>query len=120
LILGLSLLTSALQVVYRDVEYIVQVLLMVLFFLTPGVYTLEEIVNKNNPLFTKVYMLNPLVGLLNQYRVTLMGGYLSTLPPAVNFLNTFIIPSLCSIAVLLFGFFVFKRYEKRFPDYLNV
>jgi len=120
LIIGLSLLTSALQVVYRDVEYIIQVLLMVLFFLTPGVYTLEEIVNKNRPLFTKVYMLNPLVGLLNQYRITLMGGYLNTLPSAVNFLNTFIIPSLCSIAVLLFGFFVFKRYEKRFSDYLNV
>ena len=120
LIVGFSLVVSALQVLYRDVEYIIQVLLMFLFFLTPGVYTLEEVINKDNRFFTKIYMLNPLVGLLNQYRAVFIKGYLKTLHSEVNFLNIFAIPLLCSIGVLFFGFFTFKRYEKRFSDYLNV
>ncbi|RQW79230.1 MAG: hypothetical protein EHM79_20840 [Geobacter sp.] len=120
LIMGLSLLVSSLQVVYRDVEYIVQITLTALFFLTPGVYTLEEIINKTNPLFIKIYMFNPLVGILNLYRAVFISGYLNVLPKEANFLNTLIIPFIASIAILFIGYLIFNSYEKKFPDYLNV
>lgn len=120
MIIGLSLLVSSLQVIYRDVEYISQVVLTALFFLTPGVYTLEELVSKASPLVTKIYMLNPLVGVLNLYRITFIGDYLKNMPKEVNLLNTLFIPVLSSFIFLLIGIFVFIRYEKRFFDYLNV
>ena len=120
LIAGLSFLVSGLQVIYRDVEYIIQVVLMVSFFLTPGVYTLEDLVNKSSPFFVKMYMLNPLVGILNLYRIVFIGGYLSYLPRQANLFNTLINPVLWAIAVLFIGYFVFKHCEKRFADYINV
>lgn len=120
LIIGLSLLVSALQVVYRDVEYVIQVMLMVFFFLTPAVYPLEEVISKSSPFFTKIYMLNPLVGILNLYRIVSIGGYLNNLPKEANLLNTLVLPVLSSIAVLFLGYFVFHKYEKRFSDYLNI
>lgn len=117
LIIGISLMTCALQVVYRDVEYIVQVLLMILFFLTPGVYTLEELINRMPAFFTKIYMLNPLVGLLNLYRIVFLGGYLNNPLKEINFWNTLIMPVLCSIAALIIGYFIFTKYEDNFSDY---
>lgn len=120
LIIGLSLLSSGLQVIYRDVEYIIQVLFMALFFLTPGVYTLEEVVNRASPLITKIYLLNPLVGLLNLYRIVIIGGYLNSAPIQINAFNTLIIPVLFSTIVLFIGYFVFNRYQSQFADYLNV
>lgn len=120
LVVGLSLLVSALQVIYRDVEYIIQIVLMSLFFLTPGVYTLGEVINKASPFFTKIYMLNPFVGILDLYRVTFIGGYLENLPLEANFLNTLIIPVLFSIAALIGGYFIFIKYERKFSDYINI
>jgi ABC-type polysaccharide/polyol phosphate export permease len=120
MIIGLSLLVSCLQVVYRDVEYITQLALMVLFFMTPGVYTLEELVSKASPLFTKIYMLNPLVGILDLYRITFIGDYLKNMPKEANLLNTLFIPLLSSFVLLLIGIFVFSKYEKKFFDHINV
>lgn len=120
LIIGLSLLVSALQVIYRDVEYIVQIVLMALFFLTPAVYTLEQLIDKANPSFAEIYMLNPLVGLVNLYRIVFIRDYLINMPKEINLLNVFISPIFCSAAVLFVGYFVFNKYESRFYDYLNV
>lgn len=117
---GFALAVSSLQVIYRDVEYIIQVLLMALFFLTPGVYTLEELINKTNPLFVKIYMLNPLVGILNLYRIVFIGSYVNNMPKEINFLNTIIIPVLCSLVALFVGYSVFHKYKSRFSDYLNI
>jgi ABC-2 type transport system permease protein len=119
LIIGLSFLVSSLQVIYRDMEYVIQIMLMALFFLTPGVYTLEELISKGGSTFAKIYMLNPLVGITNLYRIAFIGDYLSMLPKEATFFNTFINPILWSIALLFIGYFIFKKYEKTFLDYLN-
>lgn len=120
LIMGLSLLACTFEVFYRDVEYFIQILLMALFFLTPGVYTLEDLISRASPLFTEIYLLNPLVGLLNLYRIVFIGGYLGNLPKQINFLNTFIMPVLFSLGLLILGYFVFNKYESKFCDYINV
>ncbi len=99
------------------VYIIIQVIFLALFFLTPGVYTLQEVIKTASPFFIKIYLLNPLVGLLNLYRIVFIRGYLNTLPKEVNLLNTLISPVLCSGAILFVGYFIFNRYEERFPDY---
>ena len=120
LITGLSLLVSGIQVIYRDTEYIVQIVITILFFLTPGVYTLEDLVSRSNPFFVKIYMLNPLVGILNLYRITLIDGYFSYLPSQTNIFNMLINPILWAIAALFLGYFMFVHYERKFADYINV
>jgi ABC-type polysaccharide/polyol phosphate export permease len=117
---GLAFLVSGLQVIYRDVEYIIQIVLMVSFFLTPGVYTLEDLISKASPFFVKMYMLNPLVGILNLYRIVFIGRYLHDLPAPVNLFNTLINPILWAIASLFTGHLIFKHCEKKFADYINV
>lgn len=120
LIIGLSFLTAGLQVIYRDVEYIIQVLLTVLFFLTPGVYTINEFIDKSNPFIVRIYLLNPLVGILNLYRISFIGDYLEDLPKEANFLNTLVNPIVWALAILSIGYFVFKKCERRFSDYINL
>jgi ABC-2 type transport system permease protein len=119
MIVGCALIVSALQVKFRDVEYIVQLLLMVLFFLTPGVYTLEDVAARASPALTRLYLNNPLVGVLNLFRITLISDYASTLPPQVNALNTLIVPVVCACGLVWAGYAVFKKWEGRFSDYLN-
>jgi ABC-2 type transport system permease protein len=120
LISGLSLLVSGIQVIYRDTEYVIQIVLTILFFLTPGVYTLEDLVSRSNPFFVKIYMLNPLVGILNLYRITIIGGYFSYLPRQTDIFNTLINPILWAIAALFIGYCAFLHYERKFADYINV
>jgi ABC-2 type transport system permease protein len=120
LITGLSLLVSGTQVIYRDTEYIIQISLTVLFFLTPGVYTLEDLSSRASPFFVKIYMLNPLVGILNLYRLTLIDGYSGYLPVQANIFNILINPVLWALAVLFIGYFAFVHYERKFADYINV
>lgn len=120
LIAGLSLLVSGLQVIYRDVEYIIQVLLMVLFFLTPGIYTLDDLISRTSPGFVKIYMLNPLVGIMNLYRIIFIKGYAGYFPRHIGLFDTLINPALWAVAVLFIGYYVFKKCEKRFADYINI
>ncbi|MCX5704291.1 MAG: ABC transporter permease [Candidatus Omnitrophica bacterium] len=120
LIIGLSLLFSGLQVIYRDIEYIIQIFLMVLFFLTPGVYTLEELISKTSPGFVKLYMLNPLAGITNLYRVIFIKGYADYFTAQIGLFNTLINPILWGLVFLFFGYSVFKKCEKKFADYINL
>jgi ABC-type polysaccharide/polyol phosphate export permease len=120
LIAGLSFLVSSLQVIYRDVEYVVQVLLTVLFFLTPGVYTLDEVIRKASPSFVKIYMLNPFVGITDLYRIVFIGGYQGYLPQEAGIFNTLVLPCLFSFGVFVGGYFVFKKCETKFSDYINI
>jgi len=118
LIIGVSFIVSSLQVIYRDTEYFIQIFITALFFLTPGVYTLSDLTGRANPILVKIYMLNPLVGILNLYRIVLIKGYWSDLPGEVNFLNTFVYPVLWAVFILFLGYYVFKKYEKSFFDHV--
>jgi len=119
MIMGLAFLAASLQVIYRDTEYVIQIMLMALFFLTPGVYTLEELASKSGPFFMKMYLLNPMVGITNLYRIVFIGDYFPVLPKEASVFNTFINPVLCSVAMLFFGYSIFKKYEGRFLEHLN-
>ncbi|MBN1913729.1 MAG: ABC transporter permease [Candidatus Omnitrophica bacterium] len=120
LITGLSFAVSALQVIHRDIEYVVQILLTALFFLTPGVYTLDQLTERASPLFVKIYMLNPLVGILNLYRVVFIGQYIGNMPEEINLINILVVPVLFSISALFMGYYIFHKLETKFSDYLNI
>lgn len=103
--LGLSLALSALNVFYRDVQFIWQVLLQIGFYITPILYTID-IFPENLQRFV---LLNPIARILNSARDTII--YSS---PAKTEDLLFI--TLSSIFFLLVGYFIFSRFEPGFAE----
>ena len=112
LCLGLSLLVSSLNVFYRDVEHLVNVLLLAWFFVSPVMYTLAFV--EANPRLAPLigwYLANPMAGVLAGYRTVLLGAE----PVAAPLL---IAPYALCWGVLGLGLLVFRRLEGRFGDEL--
>lgn len=103
--LGLSLALSALNVFYRDVQFIWQVLLQIGFYITPILYTID-IFPENLQRFV---LLNPIARILNSARDTII--YSS---PAKT--EDLLFMTLSSIFFLLIGYFIFSRFEPGFAE----
>lgn len=101
---GLSLIFSAFNLFYRDIQYLVTLLLMLWTYLTPVVYALSLVPEK----YITIYKLNPMVGIIEGYRSALFN---------LPFDNGTIYWSLIfSIFIFLVGYIFFKRSEKVFAD----
>jgi lipopolysaccharide transport system permease protein len=103
--LGLGLWLSALHVRYRDVKQAVPFMLLVGLFLTPTTYPFSLIPTSLQP----IYALNPMVGVIEGYRWTLIGGY--DFPGAV-----LLIPLIASVVLLISGALFFEKMETQFAD----
>ncbi len=110
---GLALLLAGLNVYFRDIQYIVGVALMALFYATPIIYNIERVQNSywmtHYPWLMTLYNLNPMTPIVNAYRSILY----SVQPPSLSS----ILYSLGITAfVLVLGFVVFRRLEPAFAD----
>lgn len=102
--LGVSLWLAALNVLYRDVGYVLPFLTQIWFFITPIVYSSADI----DPRLRLAYALNPMTGVVEGFRWALLG----TPPPGeVIWLSV-----LVSFAVLFSGLVYFRRVERSFAD----
>jgi lipopolysaccharide transport system permease protein len=102
--LGLGLLVSAMNVKYRDVGVALPVLIQLLMFVSPVIY-LTDLIPLN---YRTYYFLNPLSGLIDSVRVTLLGGQFNTFSLVVSGVST--------LLLLIFGAVVFRRAERNFAD----
>ena len=72
---GVSLIVSSLHVCYRDIRYLMEILLMLWFYVTPVVYSLDMV---REPLIKRhlfhLYNLNPMVGVISGYHKILLYG----------------------------------------------
>lgn len=75
LTLSVAYLVAALQVTFRDIKHLLNVALMLGFYLSPVFYEVHQV----PPQFALVYTLNPMVHLIGAYRDVLLHG---TLPHA--------------------------------------
>lgn len=107
LVFGITLILSALEVYFRDLEEVWNVVNQLVFFSIPVIYPME-IVPQN---LLKIYILNPLVGLLNAYRDVMIHGRLP------NFYDLGYVMSI-SLALLVIGHIIFKKLEKGFVERL--
>ena len=103
---GLTLVTAALDVYYRDVAYVVNALTLVLFWLCPIFYGFENVPGK----YAWLYEVNPVAAVILIMRRIFLDG----VPPG------FTIVKLAAVSVLTLwaGYMVFVRMEKDFSDYL--
>lgn len=102
---GISFFLSAINVLFRDVRFVVPLVLQVWLYLTPVIYSFEQV-----PAKYRVFIaLNPLVGLIQGFRdVTVLGK----MPD----FNLTIFSLLTSLIVFIFGYWFFKSKEKIFAD----
>jgi lipopolysaccharide transport system permease protein len=104
LTLGLGTLVSGLNVRYRDVGVALPVLVQLGMFVSPVLYPLAIVPAK----WRTLYFLNPTAGLIDGFRVALLGGQFNYFGLAVSVSFTFI--------VLVVAGYVFRRIEQSFAD----
>jgi lipopolysaccharide transport system permease protein len=103
--LAVSLWLSALNVLYRDVQYVIPFLVQLWMFVSPVIYPLDKI--PAGPLRV-AFALNPMTGVIGGFRWALLGQ---------QFPGGLMWVSLSVVMVLLFGgLFYFKRMERVFAD----
>jgi lipopolysaccharide transport system permease protein len=104
LALGVGMITSALNVKYRDVGVLIPVLLQLWMYASPIVYP-ESLVPGR---WRHLYELNPMAGLASGFRAALLGGTINWTSLAIAAGET--------IALLVFAGFLFRRTENEFAD----
>jgi len=103
--LGVGLWLSSLNVLYRDVQYVVPFLVQAWLFATPAVYVGKTF---NEPWGT-LLGLNPMQGVVEGFRWALLS---SGSPPG----PTLAVSAAVALMVLVGGTFFFRRLERTFAD----
>jgi lipopolysaccharide transport system permease protein len=104
LVCGLGLLFASMNVLFRDVEFIVAALLVPLFFLTPVLYGLDTVAAHHEHVVSVIHWLNPLSPAVEAVRAPL---FLGTLPP---WTDAVYLAVACGASLAL-GAFVFTRID---------
>lgn len=104
---GASLLTSALNVRFRDINFFVQALLIVWFYATPILYSLSLIPRD----LLWLWRFNPMTSIMQLLQYGLVGG--SMPGPAMLTSNTVVI-----LVTLTAGIAVFRKESKYFDDWI--
>lgn len=103
--IGLSLILSALNVLYRDISHLVEVLFNLWFYLTPIVYPLTMLPVK----YRKILLLNPMTMITEIMRSML---YSNTIPYFKYVAIIFVI----DVLLIYFGLKIFRKIEVVFAE----
>ena len=102
---GLSLFLAAANLLYRDIQYLLGLVLMLWMYVTPVIYP-SDIVPLN---LRFIYQLNPMSVIINAYRQAILSG-------GIPNISSLLIGVFVSIITLLLGMQFFKNKEKIFAD----
>ncbi len=105
LIAGLSLIIATWNVFYRDVQHIVLVVLMLLFYLTPVFYRPQAVAAQ----YQIMYQVNPIAVLIKSYRTIFFEGAYPTW-------SSLLFTALASIAVYAVGYITYSRQQHDIID----
>jgi ABC-2 type transport system permease protein len=107
LCLGITLLVSSINVYFRDLEYLISVGIMALYFMTPIMYDISGIPSK----LQRILYFNPMTGFILLYRdITYYGNPL-------NF-KLYAFSLGYSIIILLIGYYTFLKLQRKFTEIL--
>ncbi|RFZ75977.1 ABC transporter permease [Lacrimispora amygdalina] len=107
LALGMAMLVSAITVYLRDTEYILGIITMAWQFLSPVIYSIDQVPEEIRPIF----LLNPMTSILTAYRDIL---YYKQVPQVSTLLNAVVM----GVGLMLISLFVFHKLSKRFAEEL--
>ncbi|MDO9027641.1 MAG: ABC transporter permease, partial [Candidatus Roizmanbacteria bacterium] len=100
-------LISSFNLFYRDIQYLLNLIISLWFYLTPVLYPVEQFPEK----YRFIFSLNPMSVIINAYRQTVLGGGMPNL-------NSLTIAALTSIAFFIISYLIFKKSEGQFADYV--
>jgi lipopolysaccharide transport system permease protein len=103
--LGAGLWLSALNAIYRDINYVIPFLIQFWMFITPIAYPASMIPEQ----YRLIYSLNPMTGVVEGFRWALLGS--GQPPDAMLWVSSTI-----SVLMLITGLFYFRRMERTFAD----
>ena len=105
LVLGIGFMGSALNVLYRDIRFIVPLGLQIWLYLTPVIYPVSAVPEQ----YLQFYMLNPMAGIITAYREIILYGQ----PPTWSYLA---ISGVEALFIFFIGYWIFKKLEASFAD----
>jgi ABC-type polysaccharide/polyol phosphate export permease len=105
--LGFGFLCAAANVFFRDVAHIIQIVLSAWFYFSPIIFPMDLVPKQYHFLMR----LNPMLYILNGFRLAIYYGMLPTVQSAAMSLT-------CGLVFLVFGYLVFRRHQDTFVYYL--
>jgi len=102
---GVGLWLSALNVLFRDINYVLPFLTQFWMYLTPVAYPSSMIPTE----WQVIYALNPMTGVVEGFRWALLD---TGQPPGIMTL----VSSIAAVVLLISGLFYFRRMERLFAD----
>lgn len=106
-IIGFSLLFSALNTRNRDINFLIKAVMPLWFYVTPILYSFENIPQKFQPLFA----INPLVAIISHFRGILLGS------PTID-LGYSLVSIFLSLLIMIIGVKTFSILSKKFDDWI--
>lgn len=113
LALGIAMLSSALTVYFRDLQYILGIIAMAWQFLTPVMYSQEMVETQlaGHEILLKIWNLNPATPIINAYRQIL---YYKQVPEV----STLWSATILGVAVCVIGCISFRKLQRGFAEEL--
>lgn len=105
--IGISFIVSSLTVFLRDLEHLISIAMMMLFYATPIAYSADTIPSSYQFIIT----LNPMAHILNAYRDIF---YYQRMPE----LQTLGVMFVISILIFVIGYRIFNKLQKNFAEEL--
>jgi lipopolysaccharide transport system permease protein len=105
--LALTMLVAALSVIIRDVRHLLDVVLMLWFYLTPVFYDVRLLPQETG----RFFVLNPMAVIVEAHRDILIAGFL---PDLMALAGT----ALTGVLVLLFAYTIFRVFDGAFVEEL--
>jgi ABC-type polysaccharide/polyol phosphate export permease len=102
---ALSLFLSWTNLFYRDIQYLLSLILTLWFYLTPIIYPVEFFPEK----YRFIFKLNPMSVFINAYRQVLLGGDFPRF-------ESLAIGIAISLIAFLVSYSIFKKVEKTLAD----
>jgi ABC-type polysaccharide/polyol phosphate export permease len=104
---GCGFFCAAANVFFRDVSHITQIVLSAWFYFSPVIYSLDFVPARYHVFFR----LNPMLYILNGFRLAIYYGQLPPLQSAAMSLG-------CGVGALWAGYYVFRRNQEMFVFYV--
>lgn len=102
---GISLILSTVNVLFRDIRFVVPLVLQIWMYVSPVIYSFDQVPDKY-----KTYIaINPLVGIIQGFRQVTILGKTPDVPMTIYSVLT-------SIVVFIVGYWFFKKKERIFAD----
>lgn len=112
---GLALLLGSLNVKFRDIRSIWEVLIQAIFYVVPIVYPLSMVILYNS-FAAKIIMLNPIAQVIQDVRFALITNETVTGWGIIENIFLKIVPILVVILVATIGILVFRKKSKYFAE----